>query len=119
MPRERAETFSEFLAGKYQSLYDQMNSATTQFGQLMANYLGIGFTGNSHTSDYVPILASGPGAERFAGLVENTDVFKHYTELAGIGFKNPSSPLLAGDHGNADEVEHIARYAEPFDGPLA
>ena len=119
MPRARALMLGEVLAGESWTLFDQMNPVITQFGQLMANYLGIGFTGNTHTSDYVPILAVGPGAERFAGLIENTDVFKHYTELAGIRFANPSLPLLAGDGWEADEVEQIARYAEPFADSLA
>jgi alkaline phosphatase len=108
----------EVLAGDSWTLFDQMNPVITQFGQLMANYLGIGFTGNSHTSDYVPILASGPGAERFAGLIENTDIFDHYTQLAGIRFENPSLPLLAGDTWEEEEVEQIARYAEPFTDAL-
>ena len=114
MPRARALMLGEVLAGDSWTLFDQMNPVITQFGQLMANYLGIGFTGNSHTSDYVPIMATGPGAERFAGLIENTDIFAHYTDLAGIQFKNPSLPLLAENAWDVEEVEHIARYAEPF-----
>jgi alkaline phosphatase len=114
MPRARALMLGEVLAGDSWTLFDQMNPVITQFGQLMANYLGIGFTGNTHTSDYVPILASGPGAERFAGLIENTDIFDHYTQLAGIRFENPSLPQMAGDAWDLEEVEHIARYAEPF-----
>jgi len=38
-------------------------------------------------------VATGPGAERFGGFILNTDVFRHYTELAGIDFKNPSVPI--------------------------
>lgn len=114
LSRARARLFADVLAGKGQTLYDQMSPVITQFGQLMANYLGIGFTGNSHTADYVPILAHGPGAERFAGLIENTDVFDHYTELAGIDFDNPSVPLLAEGGPDADAVEQVARYAEAF-----
>jgi alkaline phosphatase len=119
MPKARASLLAECLAGKGQALYDQMKPLSSQFGQLMANYLGIGFSGNSHTSDHVQILARGPGAERFAGLVENTDVFGHYTTLAGIRFENPALPLLADGGPSASAVEQVARYAAPFGEFLA
>ncbi len=109
MSTRRAALFSTVLAGNYQALYDQMNSPVSQLGQLMANRLGIGWTGNTHTSDYVPLIAIGPGAERFTGFLENTDIFTHYTALAGIDFKNPSVPLLAHD-AQAHDVEGIAAY---------
>jgi alkaline phosphatase len=112
MSERRAALFSKVLAGEYPALYDQMNSAVTQLGQVMANRFGIGWTGNTHTADYVGILALGPGAEHFAGFVQNTDVFVHYTQLAGIDFKNPSLPLIASVEGpEANEVERSERYA--------
>jgi alkaline phosphatase len=112
MSERRAALFSKVLAGEYPALYDQMNSAVTQLGQVMANRFGIGWTGNTHTADYVGILALGPGAEHFAGFVQNTDVFVHYTQLAGIDFKNPSLPLIASVDGpEANEVERSERYA--------
>jgi alkaline phosphatase len=107
----RAEMFSRVLAGQDIALYDQFDTAVSQLGQLMANRLGIGWTGNTHTSDYVPIAAFGPGAERFNGFLQGTDIFRHYTQLAGINFENPSMPLLAEEGPNASAVERIARYA--------
>jgi alkaline phosphatase len=50
-------------------------------GQAIGNHCGIGWTGTTHTSDPTLITARGPGAERFQGLVINTDVFTHLTEL--------------------------------------
>jgi alkaline phosphatase len=112
MSARRAALFAKVLAGEYPALYDQMNSAVTQLGQVMANRFGIGWTGNTHTADFVGILALGPGAEHFAGFVQNTDVFVNYTRLAGIDFKNPSLPLIASVDGpEADEVERSERYA--------
>jgi alkaline phosphatase len=110
MSERRAVLFAQVLAGEYRALYDQMNSPITQLGQLLANHTGIGWTGNTHTSDYCPILAIGPGAEHFAGFVENTDVFHAYTRLAGIDFKNPTVPLLADTPGSQN-VEDVAAYA--------
>ncbi|MDB6150000.1 MAG: hypothetical protein JWQ44_1448 [Chthoniobacter sp.] len=111
MSARRAQLFANVLAGEQHALYDQMNSVITQLGQLMANRLGIGWTGNTHTSDYVPILAIGPGSERFGGMIENTDVFVHYTALTGVDFRNPAMPLITDGGPEAADVEHIARYA--------
>jgi alkaline phosphatase len=115
MSERRAVLFAQVLAGEYRPLYDQMLSPITQLGQLLANHTGIGWTGNTHTSDYCPVLAVGPGAERFAGSIENTAVFHSFTSLADIDFKNPSVPLIADMPGEPD-VEGIAAYAR-VDGP--
>ena len=90
----RAKLLLPFLKKEGEPVYNLMNSLTCQLGQLMANYSGVGWTSGAHTSDYVPISAFGPGAERFAGFIQNTDVFRHYTDLAGIDFRNPESPLI-------------------------
>jgi alkaline phosphatase len=52
-------------------------------GQIIGNHCGVGWTGTTHTSDPTLITARGPGAERFSGLVVNTDVFTHLNELLG------------------------------------
>ena len=57
-----------------------------------------------------PKICSPSGSLRcFANFVENTDVFTHYTQLAGIDFKNPELPLIA-DAADYD-AEGYARYA--------
>ncbi len=109
MSERRAVLFAQVLAGTYRPIYDQMNPAITQLGQLLANHTGVGWTGNTHTSDYCPILAVGPGAEHFTGFLENTAVFGVYTRLAGIDFKNRSVPFIA-DAADGRDVEGIAAY---------
>lgn len=113
---DKLETFRPYVKGKGHALFDQMNSDVAALGQLLANHLGIGFTGTTHTSDYVPIVAIGPGAERFCGMVQNTDVFRHYTSMAGIDYRNPEEPLLADTADPASipspaPRENIAEYA--------
>ena len=76
MSTRRAQLFAEVLAGDYRAMYDDMNAETSQLGQLMANRIGIGWTGNTHTSDYVQVLALGPGSERFAGMIQNYDILR-------------------------------------------
>jgi hypothetical protein len=105
VPEKKAEAFVRFLAGRDRPLYDGMNSLSTQLGQLLANHFGVGWTGNAHTADYVPLVAVGPGAERFRGFVQNTDVFAHYLALAGLRLQNPTWPLLAESGPSAAEVE--------------
>lgn len=90
---EKAAALAPFLVKKGKAQFTLMNSAVGQLGQLMANHLGIGWTGTAHCSDFVPLAATGPGAERFRGFILNTDVFRHYTQLAGIDFQNPSVPI--------------------------
>jgi alkaline phosphatase len=105
VPQKKAEAFLRFVAGLDKPLYDGMNSLSAQLGQLLANHYGVGWTGSAHTADYVPLVAVGPGAERFRGFLQNTDVFPHYLDLAGIRFRNPGSPLLAESAPTAAEVE--------------
>ena len=111
MSERRAALFAKVLAGDNVALYDQMNSVVTQLGQIVANRTGVGWTGNTHTADYVTLTAIGPGAEHFRGIVQNTDIFTHYTRFAGIDFKNASAPLIADAGPEAGEVEDHASYA--------
>lgn len=107
----RAGWLRAYLEKKGTCVYELMNSGVVQLGQLMGNYVAVGWTGNVHTSDYVLVTAVGPGAERFAGFIQNTDVFRHYTQLAGIDFENPRLPLLAESGPAAGDVEPLEEYA--------
>ncbi|MDB6171159.1 MAG: hypothetical protein JWL59_470 [Chthoniobacteraceae bacterium] len=112
MSERRAAMFAKVLAGEATQLFDQMNPPITQLGQILANHNGIGWNGNTHNADYVSLIAIGPGSEHFTGLIENTDIFHHYTALAGIDFKNATGSLIAGGHGpEADESERPGHYA--------
>lgn len=114
MSERRAKLFAKVLAGENFQLFDQMNSPVTQLGQLFGNRTGLGWTGNTHTADYVQLLAIGPGSELFQGFIENTDVYRHYTALAGIDFKNPSAPLIAHRGPEADQAERPGQYASAW-----
>ena len=107
----RAGLLAPYLAKKGSSLFDVMNSETAALGQVMANHLGISFTGNAHTSDYVPILALGPGSEHFRGFVQNTDVFYRYLAFGKVDYRNPNEPEIAEARPAASQVERLAEYA--------
>ncbi len=68
----------------------QLDSLPGLMGQVVGNHTGVGFTGTSHTSDYTLVTALGPGSERFAGLIRNTEVFPALTQLMDVQFRNPS-----------------------------
>jgi alkaline phosphatase len=107
---KRATLFQSFLAKETNCLYDGMNSETAQLGQLLANHYAVGWVGGAHTADYVPVTAMGPGSERFSGYIQNTEVFRNYTSLASIDFRNPEEPLIASAGREAMEVENVAEY---------
>jgi alkaline phosphatase len=92
----RVDALTPFVQKKGYSLFDGLNSDLGALGQVMANHLGVSFTSTAHTSDHVPIHALGPQADRFRGFVENTQIFDHYMDFAGIRFRNPQEKLVAG-----------------------
>ena len=52
----------------------------------------IHFSTFSHTGAHVPLYAFGPGAERFTGVMDNTDVAKTIAFLLGLSFPEPAAP---------------------------
>lgn len=48
------------------------------------NRLGIRFATTSHTAEPVPIYAFGAGAERFGGVLDNTEIALRIAELLGL-----------------------------------
>jgi len=81
---------SNFTGRNANELNEQLNSLRGVTGQVLSNYIGIAWTGVSHTADLVNLSAFGPGQERFHGFTKNTDCFKHMTELFDIQHVNPS-----------------------------
>ena len=48
------------------------------------------FASLGHTGAHVPLYAYGPGAERFTGVMDNTDVAKTIAFLLGLSFPDPA-----------------------------
>ncbi len=69
-------------------LNGQFANPANVLAQLLANHTGIGWTGCTHTNDYVPLTAAGPGQEQFAGFLKNTDLFPRFMQFAGLKFSN-------------------------------
>jgi alkaline phosphatase len=96
---EHASAIARAAAGeKGVALNAQQDTLVGVMGQVMANHVGVGFVGTSHTADYATSTAFGPGCEHFEGLLRNTDVFQKLTTLLGVPFKNPNAdgkPVMA------------------------
>jgi alkaline phosphatase len=56
-----------------------INGGNLETGEIVA-----AFTSKDHTATMVPVFAYGPGAERFTGVQQNTDIFKKCVELLGF-----------------------------------
>ncbi len=88
--KEEAEAIALAAKGNLPPIWNrQHRNLKGLLGQVMANYCGVGWTGMSHTADYVVVSAIGPGQEKFSGLIKNTEVFAHMTEFMGVTVKNP------------------------------
>lgn len=55
----------------------QHRSRHALLAQALGNHTGVQFTGVSHTADWAPLHAVGPGAAAFAGHQLNTDLHRH------------------------------------------
>ncbi|NQX02652.1 alkaline phosphatase [bacterium] len=62
---------------------EQLNKPEGLLGQFAGNHTGIGWTGTSHTSDPTLVSAIGPQADRFSGMVRNSEVFGSLMEMLG------------------------------------
>jgi alkaline phosphatase len=54
-------------------------------GDVKSHTVKINFALKDHTAVMVPVYSYGPGAQRFSGLYDNTDIFKKMK--AAFGFK--------------------------------
>lgn len=56
-----------------------INGGSLETGEIVA-----AFTSKDHTATMVPVFAYGPGAERFTGVQQNTDIFKKCVQLLDL-----------------------------------
>lgn len=78
---ERDALFEALRSGRVDDWNHQHRNSGGLLGKLQGNHTGIGWTGTSHTYDPTIVSAVGPQAERFGGLVLNSDVHRHLCEL--------------------------------------
>lgn len=54
-------------------------------GNIANSQVKASFNSPDHTAEMVPVFAYGAGAQHFAGVYQNTDIFKKLVELMGVG----------------------------------
>ena len=60
------------------------NAPLVAYGQILANYTSVGWTGTQHTADYTELAAFGPGSEEIGGLIQNNARFGVMTRALGL-----------------------------------
>jgi alkaline phosphatase len=102
-----AQTIANTFSGTWPNeLNHQHRNFVGLMGQILGNHNGVGWTGVSHTADWVPTLAIGPGQEHFGTLRRNTDAFVSLTGLMDITHVNPKmSPEKARQYAAAAREE--------------
>lgn len=60
--------------------------------QIVGNHNSVGWSGSSHTEDWVLISAVGPHQDMFDGLLKNTDFYGRMESVFRHGHENPSLP---------------------------
>ncbi len=76
-----AEEMSEEEAALLYGGYEPFSMAVSH---IINNKAGLSYTSYAHTGLQIPVYAMGVGAERFAGLYDNTDIFNRTMEVMGL-----------------------------------
>ncbi len=64
--------------------YEPRNRLTSVLGSVLANHLGVVYTGPNHATDHVLVTAMGPGADRLPAVGHHTDVHDLMTAALGL-----------------------------------
>jgi alkaline phosphatase len=65
----------------------ETGGVTITGGNLQTHKVKLSFSTKDHTAVMIPVFAFGPGAEKFTGIYDNTEIFQKI--LAGYRFKQP------------------------------
>lgn len=93
LPSPQAHQLAQALIHNkpYDEVRDQHRNWVGLLGQHVANHIGIGWAGISHTSDHVLVSAVGPGAGWFSGLQHHTHMHGYLCQLLGVTSANPTA----------------------------
>lgn len=84
---QRLETaFNNIMAGKGQdseSLYQKDDEFAHTVKRILTEVSNLSWASGSHSNGYVPVFATGVGAEQFVGRMDNTEIPKRIAKAAG------------------------------------
>ncbi|MGN0777579.1 MAG: alkaline phosphatase [Aristaeellaceae bacterium] len=72
------------MGAEEQLLYGGYEPFSMAVSHVMNNKAGLSYTSYAHTGLQIPVYAMGVGAEKFAGLYDNTDVFFRTMDVMGL-----------------------------------
>lgn len=79
--------YGETFINKREKIEETLYARTQSFASLAKRILNessdLGWTTTGHTGDLVPVYAVGAGAENFTGRLDNTDIPKRISKIAG------------------------------------
>lgn len=81
---DEIEMLRRALKKEHREGYRVRNAPLVAYGQILANYTSVGWTGTQHTTDYTELAAFGPGSEAIGGLVQNNSLFGVMTRALGL-----------------------------------
>ncbi|GHC29965.1 alkaline phosphatase [Kushneria pakistanensis] len=67
---------------------DDADAGLAALTQTLNEYGGMSFSSDNHTAENVPLYASGPGSDIFAGLLDNTEVGQGLAAAMGLEFSD-------------------------------
>lgn len=77
---------------------DDADAGLAALTQTLNEYGGITFSSGDHTAENVPLYASGPGSDIFAGLLDNTEVGQGLATAMGLEFSDlPAAEVMGVD----------------------
>ena len=87
LAEDEVDLLRRALRKEHREGYRVRNAPIVTLGQILSNYTSVGWTGTSHTTDYVELAAFGPGSENLHGLVQNTALFDVMTHALSLSQK--------------------------------
>lgn len=84
---DEVDLLGRALRGNYGEGYRARHSPIVVLGQLLSNHYAIGWSGADHTSDFVPVLAYGPGSEHLGSFLLNTELHGLMTHALDLPLK--------------------------------
>jgi len=81
---DEIEMLRHALRKEHREGYRVRNAPLVAYGQILANYTSVGWTGTQHTTDYTELAAFGPGSEEIGGLIQNNALFGVMTRALGL-----------------------------------
>ncbi len=81
------EMYNKMVSGKdyksYKSLYSTSEPLAKLAIDILSENANVGWTTGSHTASEVPVYAIGVGSEKFNGSMDNTDIPRRISRIAG------------------------------------